>query len=296
MSQMHKKALVFGALNRDYVYDLEHIVQPGETILSRKLKIYSGGKGLNQAVALARAGCDVSIAGKIGTDGEDLKRFCQDSDVNVNFIMVSDLPTGNAVIQVEKTGENSIILFSGANYDQTEQEIRTVLAEFSKGDYLFLQNEVNKIDRMIREGYERGMKIVFNPSPFEPKLLELELDKVNWFILNEVELYQMTGIKDIEIAFEQLKRQFPHTGIVLTMGARGARCFTEEKEYRQESYRCEVVDTTSAGDTFTGFFFAHLMKHEKEIQEALDEAAKASAITVSRKGAAETIPSWKDLK
>lgn len=295
MNQMHKRGLVFGALNLDYTYAVDHIVSPGETISSRGMKCNPGGKGLNQAVALRRAGGCISIAGKIGNDGGMLKAVCKKSEIDVTNLMRSCLPTGNAMIQVDCKGENSIILFPGANHDQTEEEIIRVFENFSEGDYLFLQNEINGIDMMIREGHKRSMKVVLNPSPFEPALMSYTLDQVDWFILNEIEICQMTGETNCEKAFEALKRGYPKSKIVLTMGEKGAKCYAAGKEYIQNAYPCDTQDTTAAGDTFTGYFFAHVMENEQEIPEALDEAARAAAITVSRKGAAETIPYKEEL-
>nr|WP_317450440.1 ribokinase [uncultured Sellimonas sp.] len=295
MMQVHKKGLVFGSLNLDYVYELDHIVNPGETISSRSLRCNPGGKGLNQAIALAKAGGNIWIAGKIGEDGSMLKQVCENAGVNVEGLMISKSPTGNAIIQVDSEGRNSIILFPGANRDQTEQEIIKVLEHFSKGDYLFLQNEINGIELLIQEASKRGMKIVLNPSPFEPEIMTYDLEKIEWIILNEVEVCQMTGEKMIEQALKKLKEICPGAGIVLTLGEKGSRCFVEGKEYVQNAYSCNVEDTTAAGDTFTGYFFAHVMEKEHEIQKALDEAARAATITVSRKGAAETIPYKEEL-
>lgn len=139
------------------------------------------------------------------------------------------------------------------------------------------------------------MKVVLNPSPFEPALMSYTLDQVDWFILNEIEICQMTGETNCEKAFEALKRGYPKSKIVLTMGEKGAKCYAAGKEYIQNAYPCDTQDTTAAGDTFTGYFFAHVMENEQEIPEALDEAARAAAITVSRKGAAETIPYKEEL-
>lgn len=254
MGQTHKRGPVFGALNLDYTYTVDHIVKPGETISSGGMKCNPGGKGLNQAVTLRRAGGRISIAGKIGSDGEMLKAVCEKSEIDASNLMRSSLPTGNSMIQVDCKGENSIILFPGANHDQTEEEMIRVLENFSEGDYLFLQNEINGMDLLIRGGHHRGMKIVLNPSPYESTLMSCALDQVEWFILNEIEICQMTGETDCEKAYETMKREYPEAKIVLTMGKKGAKCYEEGKEYVQKAYPCDVEDTTAAGDTFTGYF------------------------------------------
>lgn len=295
MEQVHKRAIVFGSLNMDFVYEVDHIVQPGETILSKSLKKNPGGKGLNQAIALARAGCSVDIAGKIGVDGIILKDICQKAQIGTKHLLNSALPTGNAIIQVDQKGQNSIVLFGGANQDQTEMEISKSLDDFMPGDYLFLQNEINGINAIIQEGSKRDLTIVLNPSPFEPTLKEYHLEKVDWFILNEIEICQIMEEEDISKAAQLFMEQYPKAGIVLTLGDKGSVCFHEGKKYVQGCYPCDVVDTTAAGDTFTGYFFAGIMQDENKIAEALDMAARAASVTISRQGAAETIPVKEEL-
>lgn len=294
---MHKKCLVFGSLNMDFVYEVDHIVNPGETISSKSMKCHCGGKGMNQAIALAKADADVFIAGRIGSDGMVLMDSCRKAGVDVSCLTVSDTLTGRAMIQVDRKGQNSIVLFAGTNKEHTEKEIVSVLDHFEEGDYLLLQNEINQTDFIIREGYRRGLKIVLNPSPFEKEIMDYGLDKLSWLILNEVEAFQMTGEKEAERAVEKLRKMLSReAGIVLTLGEEGALCSYGDMVYRQACYSCETVDTTAAGDTFTGFFFAHIVKKQWEIREALDEAAKAAAITVSRRGAADSIPLLEELK
>lgn len=295
MSNVYKKSLVFGSLNIDYVYQVDHCVRPGETISSTSLTYNCGGKGTNQAIALAKAGADVSIAGRIGEDGNWLKEVCEKYGVHTEEMMITDCPTGKAIIQVDTEGQNCILLYAGANKEQTHQDITKVLNHFGAGDYLFLQNEINEIPFLIREGYNRNMKIVLNPSPFEPEIMNYGLDKLDWLILNEIEAEQMTGEKNPAKMLEKLQNICPEAGIVLTFGADGAMCIKDGKKCWQSSFACKAIDTTAAGDTFTGYFFSEIMKNEEHIAEALKLAARAASITVSRQGAAESIPVYSEL-
>lgn len=161
------KILNFGSLNIDYTYSVDHIVHPGETITSGSLEVFPGGKGLNQSIALARAGADVYHAGLIGEDGIFLRDLCRESGVKTGYIRETETRTGNAIIQVSEKGENCIILYPGANREQTEEYIDEVLKGFGEGDVLLLQNEINLLDYLISKGAEKGMKIVLNPSPFD---------------------------------------------------------------------------------------------------------------------------------
>lgn len=296
MNKIHKKGLVFGSLNIDYVYQVDHCVRPGETISSESLSYHCGGKGVNQAIALAKAGANVSMAGRIGEDGIWLKETCKKYGVDTEKMMIADCPTGKAIIQVDRNGQNCILLYAGANKEQKKEDITKVLDGFESGDYLFLQNEINEIPFLIEEGYNRNMKIVLNPSPFEPEIMDYGLDKLDWLILNEIEAEQMTGEKNSEKMLEKLQNISPNAGIVLTFGADGAMCVKDGKKHWQDSFPCEAIDTTAAGDTFTGYFFSEIMKNEEQIPKALKLAARAASVTVSRQGAAEAIPVYSELK
>lgn len=161
---------------------------------------------------------------------------------------------------------------------------------------MFLQNEINEVPFLIEEGKKRKMRIVLNPSPFEMEIMNCDLQKTDWLILNEIEAEQMTREKEPVRILKKLQQICPGAGIVLTLGENGAMCVKNGKEFRQNSFAVQTVDTTAAGDTFTGYFFAEILKDETRIADALRIAAKASSITVSRQGAAESIPIYSELK
>lgn len=283
------KVLNFGSLNIDYTYRVEHIATPGETISSKSLEVFPGGKGLNQSVALAKAGAEVYHAGMIGEDGMFLKDFCQENRVNTEFIEVVNVRTGNAIIQVSDEGQNSIILFPGANRNITKEFIELVLTHFEAGDFLLLQNEINQVDYLIEAAKKRGMIIVLNPSPYDERLEKCDLSKVDIFLMNEVEGAQITGKCEEEQILEKIKVLYPQAATVLTLGEKGSICSWQGTVYRQPAISTEVIDTTAAGDTFTGYFLCGLME-DMEKGQALNMAAHASAIAVSRKGASVSIP------
>lgn len=289
------KVLNFGSLNIDYVYSVDHILREGETISSKKLEEFPGGKGLNQSVALARAGAQVYHAGAVGPEGEMLLELCRDNGVNTDFIRRVDVKSGHTMIQVDKNGQNSILLFGGSNQAQTEEHIGQVLGHFGKGDMILLQNEINLLDVIIEKAYAREMVIVLNPSPFDEKLDTCDMSKVSWFLLNEVEAGQMTGEEEISRMPEALVEKYPDARFVLTLGSRGSVYRDREAEYRQDIYHVRAVDTTAAGDTFTGYFLASVIAGKK-IPEALRIAAKASSIAVSRPGASSSIPRKEEIE
>lgn len=286
--------LNFGSLNLDYTYRVPHITAPGETLTSRSLEVRPGGKGLNQSVALARAGASVCHAGLIGEDGRMLEKVCAESGVDTQFIGVSDVRTGSAVIQVDDAGQNCIILFPGANRAVDEAFADRVLGSFGEEDYLLLQNEISCLPYIIDRAWERGMKIILNPSPMDECLKECDLRKVWLFILNEVEGTQLTGIKNPEEILWEMQRRYHDARIVLTLGAGGSMYAECGDILRQKAFPAEVVDTTGAGDTFTGYFVMEYLSYG-DAAEALRIASMASSIAVSRKGAAEAIPEMKEV-
>ncbi len=289
------KVLNFGSLNIDYVYTVDHIVRGGETISSEKTETFPGGKGLNQSIALARAGVPVYHAGAVGEDGEMLLELCRANGVDTRFIRRTEGRNGHTVIQVDRNGQNCILLFGGSNQKQTKEHIDEVLSHFEAGDMLVLQNEVNHLDYLIDRAWERGMVIVLNPSPFDDKLKACDMTKVAYFLVNEVEAEQMTGESDPAKQPERLLEAYPGGKFVLTMGSRGSMYKDSRQEFHQDIYKVNAVDTTAAGDTFTGFFLAAVLEG-RPIPEALDEAARASAIAVSRPGASSSIPTVEEVR
>ncbi len=285
------KVLNFGSLNIDYFYKVGHFVQKGETQASDMLNIYGGGKGLNQSVALSRAGAEVYHAGVIGTDGAFLKEILEEAGVNTTFTQeLQNVRTGHAIIQNDSAGDNCIILYGGANQEVTKELVDDVIKEFGSGDWLVLQNEINEIPYIVDKAHEKGMKIVLNPSPVNNKIFEINLSYIDYFILNEGEGQALAGVQaDGSTLINKLGEKFPDAEIVLTLGERGSVYSGKEGVVWQDAYKADVIDTTAAGDTFTGYFMAGRMEG-MSVKDALNMASKASALAVTRKGAAMSIP------
>lgn len=287
------KVLCFGSLNIDYVYSVDHFVEKGETLSSLNLEVFTGGKGLNQSVALAKAGAHVYHAGAIGPDGQFLLDTMADAGVNTDYVaIVKTARTGNAIIQRDKSGDNCILLYGGTNQMVTKEQVDHVLTFFTVGDYLVLQNEINQLPYIMEKAHEKGMIIVLNPSPMNEKILELPLDYVNIFVLNEVEAGQILN-RGRESAHshlaEELSKKYPNATIVLTLGGEGSICIDGTDRFTQCAFQVSVADTTAAGDTFTGYFISGLISGKKK-QQAMKEASAAAAIACSRPGAAPSIP------
>lgn len=289
------KILNFGSLNLDYTYHLEHIVQPGETITSAGLEIHPGGKGLNQSVALAKAGAPVFHAGQIGEDGEFLRQVCAESGVDTRFVRTVSERSGNAIIQIDRNGQNCIILFPGANRTIEKSFADEVLESFTEGDWLLLQNEINELPYLIEKAYRLGMKIILNPSPMDERLKECDLSRISLFLINEVEGRQLTLEAEPDQILDRMRERFPQAETVLTLGERGSVYDDGSRRIRQSTFPAEAVDTTGAGDTFSGYFLAEYLRTGKP-EQALRLAAAAAAIAVSRPGAAQAIPDLEEVR
>ena len=283
------KALTIGSMNIDHVYSVDHIVQPGETLTTGGMNVFLGGKGINQSMALAKAGAEVYHSGLIGEDGKMFLDACAEYGVNSDYIRTIEEKTGHTIIQVDKNAQNCILLYGGANQCLTEEFVDEVLSHFEKDDILLLQNEVNLLPYIIDKAYEKGMQIALNPSPFDSKLLECDLKKIGIFLLNEIEGEQVTGEKDPDAILNKLQELYPEARIVLTLGKDGAVYAYKNERYAQPIFPVKAVDTTAAGDTFTGYFLAGLMDG-MEIPEVLKMCSKASSIAVTRPGAVQSIP------
>lgn len=289
------KVLNFGSVNIDIVYELEHIVKGGETISTKSLERFPGGKGLNQSVALAQAGVEVYHAGCIGEDGIFLKEFLESKNVNTQYLKIISEKTGNAIIQVDESGENAIMLYSGANKSVSIKQIEETFNDFTSNDYLLLQNEINNISEIIKKANEKNMKIIFNPAPMDNNIKFLPLEKIDVLVLNETELEILSGKKEKEKGKLHLKEKYPDLNIVLTLGKNGSTYFNSETDIWQKAYKVKAVDTTGAGDTYIGFLMAGMLKN-LPIKDCLELASKASAIAVMSKGAANSIPALKEVE
>ena len=290
------KVLNFGSLNYDHVYEVDHFVLPGETMSSLSYMRGFGGKGLNQSIALKKAGLDVYHAGRVGYDGQDFIDYLNKYGVKTDYLMKDEKNAGgHARIEVCR-GENRIVLYGGANQLIDEKQVDDVLEHFEEGDVLLLQNEISSMAYIIQRAHEKGMYIAFNTAPMNELVFSYPLDLVDLFIVNETEGRGLSEcdsekIEDIILA---LKEKYADKEVVMTVGKDGSYYIGKDMVVYQKAYPVTAVDTTAAGDTFTGFFLASYLK-DKDVKKALDLAAKASSITVQGKGAADSIPEMKDL-
>lgn len=290
------RVLNFGSLNLDYVYSVDHFVQPGETLSALSRTVKAGGKGLNQSVALARAGVLPFHAGCMGTGGSMLKNLLEENGVNTEFLLPVPEAQGHTVIQVCPDGENSILLFGGSNRCIPEEHIRRVIGACSRGDWLILQNEINHLPLIVRLAAEKEMHIVLNPSPYNTALQQVDFSVLDWLLVNEIEAEQITGEKEPELVWKKLHSQYSRLSLLMTLGKQGSVAYqadgTAIKTHREKAVVVQAVDTTAAGDTYTGYFLAGLMEG-MPLPACMRLAGRAAAVSVTRPGAAESIP-WRN--
>ena len=297
-SQIHSlknsKIICYGSLNIDYVYQVEEIASPGETINSKSLEIFPGGKGANQALAAARAGGHVHHAGKIGHDGEWMLSGLQSDEIDTSNVVISDEVTGHAVIQVDSSGENSIVLFGGANQNITKQEIEKTLSKFDQDTILMIQNETSEIKHILNTAIEREMFVCLNPSPISNTIHKLDISRIGLLVVNEIEAQALGGESSDQM--QNLRKKCPSAIIVKTQGSDGGVVLLPDNEEIITYHAKEVVavDTTAAGDTFLGFLVAGLSNGDG-ITEAINSACRAAEHCVTVQGAQSSIPHRKQL-
>lgn len=289
------KILNFGSLNIDHVYQVDHISRPGETISSHSYQVFAGGKGANQSAALARAGAPVFHAGQVGSEGRWLIDKLAGLGADMEYTRVGEEPTGHAIIQVDATGQNSIVLYPGANHGIVRETMDAVICQFSEGDILLLQNEINDLPYLIEKAAGRGLRICFNPAPFTPGILEYPLQNIAILVVNETEGMGLAEIDTARGLLERLSARFPDTEIVLTLGECGARYSSPRSALDIPAVQVRPVDTTAAGDTFIGYFLAGLALGG-DAPTALQRATRAAALCVTRAGAMDSIPTAAEVE
>ena len=283
------KTMMMGSLNIDYVYHVDHFVQPGETLRVNSRDIVCGGKGLNQAVALAKAGLDVIAAGYTGADGAILSQALANAGVNTDALKTLDQPNGHTVIQVDATGNNNILYFPSTNEMFTREDIDRWLALLQKDDVLVLQNETNLVPYMIESAYARGIRVSFNPSPVSADINDYPLAECRWIMINETEGERISGFRDPQDILDFFALHYPMTDVLLTLGETGAWFSGHHERLFQKAFSVSAVDTTAAGDTFTGCFLQAVLTGAST-ENALRKACAAAALAVTRPGAAPSIP------
>jgi ribokinase len=293
----NRKIVVVGSSNMDMVVKTDHIPAPGETVLSGSFFMNPGGKGANQAVAVARLGGEVVFISKMGNDvfGKQFSQLFNEEGIDTRHIVSDeDLPSGVALITVDEAGENSIVVASGANANLRSKDIDGALAQVAGAGILLVQLEIpmDTVDYVVKFAAGKGVKVILNPAPANTLSQQL-LECVYILTPNKKEASMIAGIEvtDMESAKKaaQIICDKGAKNVVITMGSLGALIYTNEEFSVVAARKVETVDTTAAGDVFNGAL-AVAVSEGKDLAEAVDFACEAAAISVTRLGAQSSIP------
>ena len=296
---MHKaKVVVIGSSNTDMTIKGDRLPKPGETVLGGEFRMGPGGKGANQAVAAQRLGADVSFICKVGRDifGDNAIAGYQKEGIDCSHILRSDKASGTALILVDGNAENCIAVAPGANADLTPEDVDSVADVIRSADYLILQLEipVESVLRAAKIAHEAGVYVILNPAPACHLPDEL-FGYISLITPNQTESALLSGIEDnLDAAVEKLM-QLGVKDVVVTLGSKGALVISEGTRTLVPSLKVKAVDTTAAGDTFCGALCVALSEG-CSLVDAAGFATKASALTVQKMGAQDSIPFRSDIK
>ncbi len=280
-----------GSINADMVYAVPHLPRAGETLAASSLSRGLGGKGANMSVAAARAAAHVVHIGAVGADGGWTVDRLMEYGVDTRHIHSLPGPTGHAVIAVDPAGENQILLHPGANAALTDQMVQAALASATPQDSFLFQNETSARLEGARAASARGLRVAYAAAPFDASAVAEVLPLLDLLILNAVEaeqLSQATGLTP---------ETLPVRDVIVTLGAQGARWINTDTgaEHHEPALPVTPVDSTGAGDTFTGYLLAGLDRGQP-MRQALQMASRAAALMVTRAGTADVIPDLKEVQ
>lgn len=278
-----------GSINTDIVYSVPHIPAPGETLASTGRAIFMGGKGANMSVAIARAGSRASLIGALGLDGDWALQRLMEYGVDTRHIVQIETESAQAIIMVDPHGENAIVLHPGANGEIPQTALQTALSEAETGDWFVTQNETNLQRTGAALAKKMGLKVAYAAAPFSAERVQAVLEYLDFLILNEVEAQQLTE------ATGKAPDALGVRDVIVTLGADGADWFGPEGKQHFDAIPVTPIDTTGAGDTFTGYLLAGL-DQGMPMAQAINLATKAGALMVTRKGTADVIPDLSEVR
>ncbi|KXZ39716.1 ribokinase [Alkalithermobacter thermoalcaliphilus JW-YL-7 = DSM 7308] len=293
---------VVGSLNMDLVINVDNMPKLGQTVIGKNLKKVCGGKGANQAVAIARLGANVNMIGKVGDDdfGQSLINSLKQDKVNTDFVKIrKDIPTGLAFITVNKDADNSIIVSPGANYDLNEEDINDCIDAIKCSNIVVTQLEIplKTVSYLLKVAKSLGKYTILNPAP-ATKLSDEIIKNVDLLTPNETELeilseFQIRNEDDIVLAGRKLLKKGVKE-LVVTLGEKGSLYMNNNTIKRFKSFKVKAIDTTAAGDSFTGAL-AVALSNDNNIDKAIEFASKVGALTVTKCGAQSSLPYLEDV-
>ena len=295
------KIVVIGSSNTDMVVRSERLPRPGESVIGGGFMMAGGGKGANQAVAVARMGHRVLFAAAVGNDmfGDAAVAAYKRFGIDTTYIARKDTPSGVALIMVDGAGQNSISVALGANNTLTVEDVMPALEQVESGDIVLLQLEIpmETVDACVAVAAAKGARVVLNPAP-AAVVSEHTLSKLYLITPNQTEAQTLTGVDVTDEATAQLAAQVLVSHgverVVITMGSAGAYLYEDGKGVLIPACKVSAVDTTAAGDVYNGALCAALAEG-LSLQDAQKFATKASAISVTSVGAQPSVPTREEV-
>lgn len=296
-----KKICVIGSLNMDLVVKVDTMPKGGQTLIGSNFKEVPGGKGANQAVAMARLGANVSMIGKVGNDsfGQTMINALKNDNVDTKYINIEQGPTGVALITVDKNAENSIVVAPGANYKVDKSYIDKNIDAIKNSDIVVVQLEtpLETIKYALKIAKEFNKYTILNPAP-AVKLEDELIENVDLLTPNETELEIISGVEiNSEDDILKAAKVMIEKGVkelIVTLGSNGSLYINREKSMFKKAYKVQAVDTTAAGDSYTGALSV-AFANGKNVEEAMDFASKVGALSVMKEGAQSSLPTLNDV-
>ena len=294
---MYSRIIVVGSMNMDMVVRTSHIPKPGETVLGDKFFMNPGGKGANQAVTVSRLGGEVSFIGRIGSDvfGKQANQLFDEEGIDTSkLIEDEDSPSGIALITVEETGENSIVVAPGANANLGTDDIKPMFEELDNRAILLMQLEIpyKTVKYAAEKAKEKSMLVIINPAPANHSLSSIyHLIDILTPNVSEAEILSgltISDMNDVKKAAIKLVSQGVRS-VIITLGANGALVYDQEEFVHIKSPHVNVVDTTAAGDVFNGALAVGIAEG-KTLVDAVNFACQSAAVSVTKLGAQSSIP------
>lgn len=297
-----KNICVIGSLNMDLVVNVLEMPKKGQTLIGSNFKEVPGGKGANQAVAMARLGGNVTMIGKVGKDsfGDTLINALKNDNIDTNYIKKVEGPTGVAMITVDKNAENSIVVAPGANFKVDTNDIDENISAIENSDIVVVQLEtpLETINYALKKAKELNKYTILNPAP-AVKLEDEIIENVDLLTPNETELEILSGVtinnEDDILKAAKIMIDKGVKELIVTLGSKGSLYINNEKSMFKKSYKVDAVDTTAAGDSYTGALSVAFSKDES-IEEAMDFASKVGALCVMKEGAQSSLPKLQDVE
>ena len=295
------KICVIGSINMDLVVNVDEMPKKGQTLIGSNFKEVPGGKGANQAVAASRLGANVCMVGKVGSDGfgQNLLNQLKNNNVDTKYIQIEEGASGVALITVDKNAENAIVVSPGANFKLAQKDIDNCIDAIKESNVVVIQLEtpIDTIKYALEKSKELGKFTILNPAP-AVKLGDDIIKNVDLLTPNETELEILSGVsinnEDDILKAAQVMLEKGVKKLIVTLGSKGSLYIDKENKIFKKSYKVDAIDTTAAGDSYTGAIAVSLSQG-KNVEDAIDFASRVGALCVTKGGAQTSLPTIEEV-